>query len=513
MKNLYFFFAGILLFFPSVNFGQTEYKDVAPIFFSRCASCHRENGGAPFSLTSYSEAKNNIFSVEYAISNNIMPPWPPDTAYTRFMHERIITAEEKSTILDWINAGAPAGDTTQAPAPPVFPVYRLFGTPDTVLRIPVFTSKASSTDTYVCFTIPTGLTTDRMLRAFEIIPGNHHIVHHVVVMVDTTNSTATDTSGNCYNLSGDFGIGGYAPGSAPTVLPGQAPLKAGIRMPAGAKLMMQMHYPAGTAGEVDSTQIRMYYYPEADTGIRKVFVETALQNWNLFIPANSTQTYSAQITVPSPVSILAASPHSHKICTKIVNYAYDNSGDTIPLIRINNWNFEWQGAYSFKNPVKVPAGYKLFSSHFYDNTTNNPHNPSNPPQWVNAGLNTTDEMLFDGFQWLDYQPGDENIDIGAILASDTLLHPVSVMDKPKASEKDPLVYPNPSSGSFTIRMPKTTAAAFVSIYNILGERIYSAALTAAETTLRLNGMEEGIYFYSIAQKDAAYSGKIIIARP
>lgn len=508
MKKFYFFSTGIL-FISLFSSAQPEYKDVAPVFFNRCASCHRDGGGAPFSLTGYSETVNNIYGIQYNLTNNIMPPWSPDTSYSRFMHERIITATEKNAILDWINAGAPAGDTTLAPAPPQFSQYKISGTPDLVLKMPVFTSNANSSDSYVCFSIPTNLTQDRILRAYEIVPGNPSIVHHVVVTVDTTNSTSTDASGNCFIPPGDFGIGGYAPGAAPTVFPGEAPLKAGIRIPAGSKIVMQMHYPSGTAGEVDSTQMRLYFYPLNETGVRNVYVETPLQNWTFLIPANSTQTVTAQTNIPSPVSVLAAFPHSHKVCTDIINYAYKNS-DTIPLIKMK-WDFEWQGYYYYKKPVIVPGGYKLFSSHFYDNTANNPFAP-NPNQMVTPGQNTTNEMLFDGFQWLDYQAGDENIDITAILANDSLLNPSFLAEKARTSETSVTVYPNPNTGIFTVKIRQAgelSEYAF-SAYNILGEKIRDEIISGRQATIDLSAEKEGLYFYTVNSGRSVYQGKIMI---
>lgn len=258
-----------------------------------------------------------------------MPVWPPDTTYTRFLHERIITVSEKNAILNWISSVSQMGDTTIANGCPPAPVYlqnQLYGTPSLVLQIPTFTSNASSADAYNCFSLPTGLTQDRYLRAFEIVPGNPAIVHHVVVTVDTVGNSTNDLSGLCYNQPGDFGIGGYAPGSPPSVFPGVAPLKAGMRIKAGSKLVLQIHYPIGSAGQVDSTKIRLYFYPAGMPGIRDIYSSVFLQNWSLFIPANTTMTFTAQKTVNSiasgsDISLYAAFPHCHGVCTSIVNYA------------------------------------------------------------------------------------------------------------------------------------------------------------------------------------------------
>ena len=383
-----------------------------------------------------------------------MPPWPPDTTYTRFIHENKITPAEKSAILNWISGGAVKGDTTLAPAAPFYSPYKLNGTPNLELRIPTFTSNAVSSDSYDCFSIPTNLTQDRILRAYEIIPGNPLIVHHVVVNVDTNGTTTTNTAGNCFSITGDFSIGGFAPGAPPTVFPGQGQLKMGIRIKAGSKLVLQLHYPQGTAGQVDSTKIRLYFYPTGETGVRNVYVGTPLQNWSLNIPANTVKTYSAttsNLGAGLPISILAAFPHSHKVATQIVNYAHSGI-DTTPIIRIKQWQFDQQGYYTFNKMPKINPTDTIFSSHVYDNTTNNPNNPN--PVHVYAGPNTSNEMFFDSFQWLIYQNGDELIDINNILASDSLLQPFATGIKEQAQGKNSFsasAFPNPFENTVKIR--------------------------------------------------------------
>src|SRR3990172_9400751 len=293
MKKLYslLFLTGIILSAQA----QLNYKDVAGIFYNRCTSCHHVNGGGPMPLMNWSETSPWAANIQLNLTNNAMPPWPPDTSYTRLLHERIITAGEKADILSWISTGALMGDTTIAngcPPAPIYNTYKLFGTPDAILQIPTFTSNATPTaDVYNCFSLPMGLTQDRVLRAYEIIPGNAPIIHHVVVTIDTMGTTSSDLSGSCFTQPGDFSIGGYAPGTPPVVFPSSPQLKLGMRIKAGSKLVMQIHYPAGSGGMQDSTQIRLYYYPVGTPGIRPVYSSTPLQNWFMFIFANTTATY------------------------------------------------------------------------------------------------------------------------------------------------------------------------------------------------------------------------------
>jgi hypothetical protein len=496
-----------------------DYKDVAPIFFKRCTSCHHEGGAGPFPFMGYTETVQQASDIYTALADGTMPPWSPDTTYTRFLHERIITAAEKTAIQNWILNGTPAGDTTLAPAPPVYTSYQLQGTPSLELQIPNFVSNAVTQDSYVCFALPTNLSQDRVLRAFELIPGNASIVHHILVNCDTTGTSVNDLSGTCFTIPGQIGIGGYAPGAPPTIFPGQSPMKVGIPIKAGSNIVLQIHYPAGSAGVMDSTRIRLYFYPLNEPGIRPVGASPLLQNWSLVMPPNIVSTYSAQLPAsPLSVSILATFPHSHLLCTSLINYAYAGT-DTVPLIRINDWDFEWQGYYNYRYPVKVPSGYVMKATHVYDNTSSNPNNPNNPPQQVYAGFSTTDEMLFDSYQFTYYLPGDEFIDMEAILANDTLLLSQGAAVE-SANHVFSAAFPNPASGNITIRTDTNDPATSVFIYNMLGHKV--AVLERGEIISGnyftswdgKNMMGEkaspGIYYYSVSAGNLKSGGKIIL---
>ena len=477
---------------------QLDYKDVAHLFYSHCTSCHHQGGGAPMQLMTYSQTLPYASFIQYKLQNGLMPPWSPDTTYTRFIHERVLTQSEKNDILSWINGGSLKGDTTLAPAAPNYTTqYKLIGTPSLILKIPTFTSNATTTDSYVCFSLPSGLAQDRVLRAFEIVPGNPDIVHHVIADIDTTGTVASDLSGACFNIPGDIGIGGYAPGAAPTVFPGQAPLKAGIRIKAGSNLILQIHYPPGTGGHVDSTQIRLYFYPPNETGIRPVNNSTPLQNWQLYILPNTAPSFSAHYpnsgTLPVALSMFATFPHSHKVCKSIVNYAFSGT-DTIPLVRIKDWDFMWQGYYTYPNLIKVPAGYKIISTHVYNNTTSNP-NISNPVL-VHAGTGTADEMLFDSYMWFYYQPGDETIDVKALLENDSLLNPLSVHTISTPIGNQAFIYPNPASGRVSVYLSKKSEYK-VRLLNLTGQSVLETEAFNDDTTIDVKNVPPGLYIVEV----------------
>ncbi len=503
---------------------QLVWADVAPIFYNRCDRCHNQYGYTGVSFLTASETAANAATIQGYLSSGYMPPWKPDTTYTRFTHENLIGAGEKAAVLSWIATGALPGDTTLAAPPPTYSQYQLIGTPDLELQIPTFTSNAISDDSYVCFSLPSGLATDRILRAYEIIPGDPSMVHHVIVNVDSTGTVASDLSGTCYTATGDYSIAGYAPGAPPTVFPGTGPLKMGITIKAGSNIIMQLHYPYGTAGKKDSTRIRMYFYPIGETGVRPVYISTPLQNWGLNILANQVKTYTKIYPTVGSIpnwSVFAAFPHAHKICTTITNYAY-TATDTIPLIKINNWDFNWQGYYTFKNLVHIPSGYKLYSTHTYDNTSSNPNNPSSPPVNVAAGTSTNDEMFFDSFMWLYYMPGDENISVDSLFAIDPLFNSVAEQNYVNTHSLASTAYPNPFTDNVTISYSlDEPSKVTIDIYSLSGKCVKSIndgfEKSGKQNVIwdgKMNGqkLSDGTYIYRIRAGQKISYGRITLVK-
>jgi hypothetical protein len=506
----------------SITTNAQDYKDIAPILIANCTSCHH-NGGIAFSLTTFGEVTPMGNSIKNAVLDNHMPPWPPDPTYKNYVHERIVSAADKNTLVTWINNGMIAGDTTLAPPIPTYGATQLNGTPDLILQLPKFTSTATVDDHYYCVNVPTGLLQDRYIRAFEFIPGNAPLIHHAVITIDTTGTAVDDMTGGCFNFQGQINIGDFAPGMGPTVLPGVVPTKFGFRLKAGSKMSFQIHVPSGTNGLQDSSQLRIFFYPVNEPNIRPMFFETVLQNWNFYIPANdsiiATQKYPTSAAgIPIDVSLYGAFPHSHKTCTAILNYAYKNT-DTIPLIRIPHWDFHWQGQYTFKNLVKIPATYHLFAAHKFDNTINNPNTP-NPNQPVLPGTNTFDEMLFDSYLYTYYLPGDELVNIDSLLSNDPLFAPTSIsqLDKTIGIVN---VYPNPMNDYTSIEYSLTTSQ-FVSvkIFDIQGVEIkqLNARIEAPGyhrhiwdgTNEASTQLPSGTYIYQIQAGQKKVSGKVIL---
>lgn len=441
---------------------------IAPILYDNCVSCHRPSGIGPFELITYQGAVDKAKSISGAVTTGYMPPWPADPNYNRLAHERLLSKADIAKIQNWVAGNTPEGDPNMAPTPPTFNADGdIAGTPDLVSKIPQFTSTASSGDVYQCFVVPSGLSADKYIESFEAIPGNRDIVHHVLVYADTTGVCANldaNHAGPGYVSFGGPGtdnaimLGGWVPGTPPL----QLPSGFGIRIPKNADIVIQIHYPAGSSGQTDTTKIRFFF--SQSSSVRNVRIDPLLNhldptgliskltpNDGLKIPANQTKLYTeeaanATLIAGGPVTLMGIAPHMHLIGRSINCYGVSGK-DTLKVIDIPSWDFSWQGFYMLRKPMKIPLGTKFYSEAFFDNTGSNPFNPSNPPQTVTAGEATTDEMMLTYFIWTRYQSGDENIVI-----DNSPLVPLSAEPVSGFSPQELFTpYPNPSRNQLYVK--------------------------------------------------------------
>ncbi len=511
MKNILLL---ILFVFPLVSFGQTWSDNVAQIVYDKCTKCHHSGGIGPTSLMTYNEVSPMVSAIHAAVSSEWMPPWPPNNNYQQYLHDRSLTPDEKTTILNWITSGAPEGNAANTPPPPVYNSGTLLGNGDLTVQIPTYMSKATAlTDDYVCFAIPSGLTQNRTIKSIEIVPGNRQIVHHALIFIDPTGAENTDTlGGNCAGPSngGTKLIAGYTPGATPMTLPSTAPLKLGIDITAGSNVYFAMHYPVGSYGQFDSTKVIFHFYPVGTTGIRQVSADRIIENWSFSLPPNQTTFVSDQYpnagSLPGNISLLSVFPHMHLLGQKIKSYGLTAAGDTIKLIDIPQWDFHWQDFYFFKQLQKIPTGGKLKGEGSYFNST---------ASTVGAGLNTADEMFLVYFHWMLYQNGDENYNMEELLNA-SLQEQLAPVSSPVST------YPNPFDESTTISIGNAKEGDVVSlyIYDFQGKLIRRLA---QNQTVEKEGIsvvwdgksdsgeavKNGIYFASVRLNDGTYSSRII----
>ncbi len=454
----------------STNFSQ----HIAPIFYANCTGCHHTGGVGPFSLIDYQDAYNMRFSIQTSVLNGDMPPWPPDTNYTRFRHERILSSQEISLIDDWVSNGAPEGDPNLAPTPPTYNASGpQLGVPDLTLSAPHYTSNAFMDDDYVCFTIPSQLISGKKIRAVEVEPGVPEIVHHVLVYLDTSGNSTPGVENNCMGPLDGLLVGEFAPGSGAIAYPGDQNLAFGMDFPAGSNVILAMHYPVGSLGVTDSTKVHFYFYPDQISNFRQIEISPILVDFNFCVPPNQQKTISNTFTVPifaPSLSMYGVFPHMHLIGKTISTEAVLPNNDTIPLIKIPEWDFEWQGSYSFPKMLKIPPGTKIIGTATYDNTAGNPHNPNTPPQTICAGFNTTDEMFVIYYLYTMYQSGDENLDLDSLMMSGMTNISELILEK----NNELSIFPNPSNGEFNIDLSTFIGKELIiEVFDINGKVILS----------------------------------------
>ena len=246
------------------------------------------------------------------------------------------------------------------------------------------------------------------------------MAHHAILGLDVS-GTAQALDANDpdpgYESFGSFGFdaasnffGGWVPGAATVAYPPGI----GRTVPAGADVLLQMHYGPSAVTALDQTEVNVFFSEEPiEREVQTTFMGPQHLDQFFYLPANQTRTFHGTMEVSTDVSLISIVPHCHLIGKSWEVFATSpNNQDTIPLIAIPDWDFNWQGFFTFPTLTKIPQGYTLHGIATYDNTTNNPFNPNSPPQNVTFGEGTEDEMFFVFFDYVLYEAGDESIELG-----------------------------------------------------------------------------------------------------
>jgi thiol-disulfide isomerase/thioredoxin len=370
-------------------------KDIAPILYRHCATCHRPGEVAPFSLLTYDDAAKRAALVAAVTQKRIMPPWKPEPGYGLFANERRLSDEQIAVIRDWANGGAPEGDPRDKPAAPAFTDGWESGQPDRVLTMArKFELAADGPDQYRCFVLPLDLDHDVYVSGLEFRPGNRRVVHHALFYLDAMGAArklaaaSPDGSYSCFGspkfLPAGL-LGGWAPGASP---PPDAPsLSQPIHK--GTDVVVQIHYHPSGKPEQDQSSLGLRLSGPPTKGRTSIL----LVSRRIDIPAgDSHYVVKAAITIPQDVDLFGITPHAHYLAKDMRINAILPYGATQPLIWIKDWDFNWQGQYRYQQPVHLPEGTRLEMEYVYDNSEGNPHNPSHPPVRVTWGEETRDEM-------------------------------------------------------------------------------------------------------------------------
>jgi tetratricopeptide (TPR) repeat protein len=377
-------------------------KDIAPIVWTRCATCHRPGEIGPFSLLTYDDVKRRATQIASVTSRRLMPPWKPESSRGDFQDDRRLTDAELQTLQRWIADGADEGNPADLPPPPKWADGWRLGTPDLVVRMTEpYTVRADGPDVFRTFVIPIPLAAARYVRALEFQPGNARVVHHANLGVDRTQaSRQLDQRDPEPGYTGGMVVEArYPEGQLLGWTPGQAPHPSPEGMPwrlaPGSDLVVQLHLQP--TGKPESVRVTVGFF-FTDVPPTRTPVGLRLGSETIDIPAGArAHIVTDRYTLPVDVDVLAVQPHAHNLARRMEASATLPDGSMRPLIAIGDWDFRWQDVYRFARPFALPKGTTIAMTYTYDNSADNVRNPRQPPARVVWGQNTTDEM---GDLWL-----------------------------------------------------------------------------------------------------------------
>jgi peroxiredoxin len=381
---------------PSSGAKVTFARDVAPILYKHCSSCHHAQGAAPFALLTYEDAVRRAALIAAVTAKRYMPPWKPEPGYAKFVGERRLSVQEIAVLRDWAAAGAPEGNPAATPLAPKFSEGWQLGKPDLVAKMPEpFRVAADGPDVYRCFVVPMSVAQNRYIKAIEFQPQDRSVVHHALFFADpgriAREKDAADPGPGyaCFGSPGFLparGLGGWTPGSGPIELPADAP----TTLPKSSDLVLQIHFhPTGKA-ESEQSSLALYF---TDTAPTRQIIDIPLGSNQIDIPPGE-RAYKVRdhFTLPVGVEAIGIIPHAHYICKDMKGLATLPDGTKKSLIWIRDWDFNWQEQYRYATPMRLPGDTRLEMEFTYDNSDENPRNPSHPAKRVLWGPELTDEM-------------------------------------------------------------------------------------------------------------------------
>jgi hypothetical protein len=371
-------------------------KEIAPILFKHCASCHRPDEVAPFSLLTYADAAKRAEQIVEIIERRAMPPWKPTGAQGTFLNDRRLTTEEIALVKQWVADGAAEGDGKDLPPPPKFAVDWQLGKPDLVLTVPEpIDVPADGRDIYMNVVLPLKLPAGKYLKAAEFRPGNHHVVHHAILLIDVEGKARErDRASRGQGFVAIAPPGTYLPGALGVWTPGRVPraLPDGLAMPwpDNGDLVLNLHlHPTGKA-ETEQSSVGFYFTDQAP---KRPLLDLTLFDVNINIPAGEKayRTHDRKV-VPVESDVMTVFPHMHMLGRSMTITAHHPNGGLQTLLEINDWDYNWQDLYQFATPVRLPAGTVITMDAVHDNSADNPQNPRHPPARVKWGEQSENEM-------------------------------------------------------------------------------------------------------------------------
>jgi tetratricopeptide (TPR) repeat protein len=341
-----------------------------------------------------------------------MPPWPPEHGYGDFAGDRSLNAAQIASFAEWLAQGKPRGDTADLPPQPHFTGKWQMGAPDLVLRMArPFVLPAGGSDIFRNFILPSGLHETKYVRAIELRPGNPRVVHHANVVIDRTRALRRrDGTDGRLGFAGMDVVTEAAPGVfdpdshflfwKPGTLLHPEPDDMAWRLDPTSDLILNLHLQPSGKQEIIEAELGLYFTSRPPTRF-PMLIQLEHDGAIDISPGDRQFEISDSLTLPVDVDALDIYPHAHYLGKRMEAWAILPDGTRRWLIRIPDWDINWQAVYEYRRPVFLPKGSKLAMRITYDNSSANPRNPTHPPKLVKTGNRSEDEM---GHVWLQVLP-------------------------------------------------------------------------------------------------------------
>lgn len=383
----------------------TYAKHISRILAENCERCHHPGGIGPFSFSTYRQAKGWSKMINEVVQARRMPPWHADADVGHFANDRRLSDEEVAQVATWVENGMPRGDAADMPELTKYDTdvrWRIGnGTPDQIFTMPEEVQiRPTGVMPYVIKQVPTNFKEDMWIQEMEAMPGNSKVVHHILMYVRTPDQQ--DGSMNDFLRLGAGFLTGYAPGTVEQT----TPTGIGIKIPAGSSLIFQMHYTPTGKSEVDQSSFGVVFAKEEPK--HEMLTATSV-NFDFKIPANAENyPVTADLEVPRDTLLFSMTPHMHYRGKSFEYVAKYPDGTEEALLRVSNYDFNWQISYALAEPAFLPKGTILHTKALFDNSANNPYNPD-PTKPVTWGDQTWEEMMI-GWMTIAWVDSEDDVE-------------------------------------------------------------------------------------------------------
>jgi peroxiredoxin len=361
----------------------TYTKDISRVIQTHCLRCHRTGQIGPFSLASYEDVSAWAETMMEVMDAGRMPPWHANPSYGEFANDAHMPSAQKELFRRWMQNGMPQGDPADLPSPVHFAEDWQIGKPDIVYRMPVaYSIPAKGTVPYQYFNVEADFKDDVWVKGAEVRPGNRSVVHHAFVFFLPPGQKKPRAEDPLFNA-----IAGYAPGMPAGLWPeGHARL-----IPAGSRLVFQMHYTANGHIESDRSEVGLVLANAKE--VTKHVQFTIAVNIDFGIPPGAADFHvPAGYTFTQDMLLHVLTPHMHYRGKSFRFTAEYPDGRKEILLDVPRYDFNWQNAYVLKHEKLMPKGTTVVCDGGFDNSAENPANPD-PTKEVRWGDQTWNEMM------------------------------------------------------------------------------------------------------------------------